>query len=413
MLEFLLCSLITILPDFLFRRYVQGKRIGQEITLYSMWFELRYGIVTCVLLALALIATIFYFHPTSDNATLVFRTVPIMPEGAGKVTDVYIDPTLDTPVKAGQLIFKLNSAIQENEVEIAKQTVEGIKAQIELAKSELLAAHGALDQAKSSVLQSKEELDTRRALFNRNSGTVSERELERQQIVVDGRQGAVDAAEAQVDMVETKISIVLPAQLALAEAQLQEAEAQLAKKYVRAGVDGTVTQFMLRVGDIANQLARPAGILVPDDAGTDSLVAGFGQIEAQVIKPGMLAEAACASLPFKIIPLVVVDVQPVIAAGQVAAGERLTDLSTDLRQGTVTARMEPLYKGGLDRVPRGSRCMVNAYTSNHERLENDKDIGFLTYMALHAVDTVGIVHASLLRVHTILFPLQTLVLGGH
>ena len=44
MLELLLCSLVTIFPDYLFRRYYQGKRIGKEITFYSVWFELRWGI---------------------------------------------------------------------------------------------------------------------------------------------------------------------------------------------------------------------------------------------------------------------------------------------------------------------------------------------------------------------------------
>jgi hypothetical protein len=59
MLEFLLCSLLTILPDFLYRRYAQGKRIGREITLFSMWYELRWGITACVLLTLSLITVIF------------------------------------------------------------------------------------------------------------------------------------------------------------------------------------------------------------------------------------------------------------------------------------------------------------------------------------------------------------------
>ena len=44
MLEMLLCSLVTILPDYLYRRYVQGKRFGKEINLYTVWFELRWGI---------------------------------------------------------------------------------------------------------------------------------------------------------------------------------------------------------------------------------------------------------------------------------------------------------------------------------------------------------------------------------
>ena len=34
MLEMLLCSLVTLLPDYLYRRYVQGKRFGKEITFY-------------------------------------------------------------------------------------------------------------------------------------------------------------------------------------------------------------------------------------------------------------------------------------------------------------------------------------------------------------------------------------------
>ena len=50
MLELLLCSLLTIFPDYLYRRYRQGKRIGHEITLYSVWFELRYGIIACLML---------------------------------------------------------------------------------------------------------------------------------------------------------------------------------------------------------------------------------------------------------------------------------------------------------------------------------------------------------------------------
>ena len=33
MLEMMLCSLLTILPDYLYRRYVQGKRFGKEINL--------------------------------------------------------------------------------------------------------------------------------------------------------------------------------------------------------------------------------------------------------------------------------------------------------------------------------------------------------------------------------------------
>ena len=59
MLEIMLCSLVTIVPDYLYRRYVQGKRIGKEITLFSVWFELRWGLTACLMLTISLITAIF------------------------------------------------------------------------------------------------------------------------------------------------------------------------------------------------------------------------------------------------------------------------------------------------------------------------------------------------------------------
>ncbi len=118
---------------------------------------------------------------------------------------------------------------------------------------------------------------------------------------------------------------LLPAQKATAQATLAQAQVELSKTVVYAGVSGRIEQFVLRVGDIVNPLMRPAGILIPSEAGRRALIAGFGQIEAQVIKPGMAAEATCISKPLVIIPMIVSDVQEAIAAGQVRAGEQLID----------------------------------------------------------------------------------------
>src|SRR5882757_6309648 len=102
MLELLLCSSLTILPDYLYRRYRQGKRFGHEITFFSVWFKLGFGIVTCLMLTVALITMIFYYHPSTNSATLYYRTVPIVPEVAGRVAEVHFD--LSGPVKQGEVI---------------------------------------------------------------------------------------------------------------------------------------------------------------------------------------------------------------------------------------------------------------------------------------------------------------------
>lgn len=41
MLKLIVCSLLTLLPDFLSWRFVQGKRIGTRITFFAMWYVLR------------------------------------------------------------------------------------------------------------------------------------------------------------------------------------------------------------------------------------------------------------------------------------------------------------------------------------------------------------------------------------
>jgi len=413
MFELLFCSLLTVLPDYLYRRYAQGKRIGHEITLYSVWYELRYGIVLCLMLTISLITLIFYFHPTATSAVSTFRTIPILPESSGRVVETFIPRELEVEVKKGDPIFKLDSTTQEADLVTAQQQIEEIKGELAMAQAELAVATAQVAQATAALKQAQDELDTRQELFDRNANVVSERDIERLQNVVDARQGGLRAAEANQDLVTTKINVSLPAELKSAEARLNEAQVELDKMTVYAGVDGTISQFILRRGDIVNPLMRPAGVLVPADAQRERIVAGFGQIEAQILREGMVGEAFCGALPFKIIPLVVTDIQSQIASGQINAGGQLLDTTRTVKPATITTVLEPLYEDGLRDLPPGANCTVNAYTSNHDRLTSGEPISTGQFVFLHMVDAVGLVHAIILRLQALLFPIKTLVLSGH
>ena len=410
MLELIICSMLTILPDYLYRRYVQGKRIGKEITFFSVWFELRYGIVSCLMLTVSLITLIFYFHPSTSSATLFFRTVPILPETNGRVAEVNID--YSAPVAKGSVIFRLDNSKQEAALETARRKIAEVDASLIAAKAEVLKTEGQLQEAKSAVQQAQDELQVKSELQRRNPGIVPQRDIEKLQVMVDGRQGSLDAASASKQSAELRVSTLLPAEKASAEAALAQSQVEYDKTFVRAGVEGRVEQFFLRVGDIVNPLMRPAGILIPEGAGQRSLQAGFGQIEAQVMKVGMVAEAACISKPWTIIPMVVTGVQDYIAAGQFRGGEQLIEAQNAARPGTILVFLEPMYKGGLEGVTAGSSCIVNAYTSNHELISSGK-LSAAKSFGLHAVDAVGLVHALLLRIQALLLPIKTLVLSGH
>jgi multidrug resistance efflux pump len=410
MLELMFCSLFTLLPDYLYRRYAQGKRLGREITLYSVWYELRWGITACLMLTVALITVVFYNHPSTTQATGYFRALPIVPETNGRVAQIFVGFTED--VEKGTALFRLDDSKQRAALEVAGRRIAEVEAAMVVAQADLAATEGRIQEANGALNQAVDELETKQELSRRNPDIVAKREIERLERVVEGRQGGVAAAEAAKQATLSRISTLLPAEKASAEAELSQAQVDLEKTVVRAGVAGRIEQFVLRVGDIVNPLMRPAGVLVPAGAGREAIIAGFAQLEAQVIKPGMTAEVTCASRPWAIIPMVVTRVQDYISAGQVRASEQLIDPQQVVRPGTLTVILEPLFNGGLQGVTPGSSCIANAYTNNHELLART-DLGLLQRAYLHIVDTVGILHAMILRLQALVYPIQTLVLGGH
>ena len=143
-----------------------------------VWFELRWGIIACLILTVLLITMIFsYFHPSTQNAVLFFPTVPLLPEGAVWVEEIHV--SLRDKVKVGQPIFKIYSSKQEAAVETARRRIAEVDAATEQANVELEVADGKIQEAQGAYQQAVEELETKRELQRRNASTVAQREIER------------------------------------------------------------------------------------------------------------------------------------------------------------------------------------------------------------------------------------------
>ena len=410
MLETLMCALVTVLPDYLFRRFVQGKRIGHEITLFTMWYELRWGLTTCAILALTVITTLFYFHPSSKTAASYFRTVTILPQLGGRVSEIYVQN--NEQVVAGQPIFRIEDFTQTAQVEAAHAQIAQVQASLKVAQTDLAEAEAGIAGARAALDQSLEDLERNTTLRDEGSSAVRLAEIERLENLVEEREAQVVAAQSRRAAVIQQIEELIPAQLASANAKLDAALTELDKTVISAGVTGRIEQFGLQVGDYVSPLLRPAGILVPSSSGHDRFQAAFTQLSAQVIKPGMIGELGCMTKPFTVIPVVVVEVQDVIPSGQIRPSDELRDVQANKNPGSILVYLEPLYKGMADDIPPGSNCLANVYTDNHEKLE-DENLGFWEKAFLHVVDTIGVVHAAGLRLRLILMPVNTLVLSGH
>jgi multidrug resistance efflux pump len=414
MLEFLLCSLVTILPDYLIRRHFQGKRWGQEITFFSMWYELRLGITACLLLTVALITLVFYYHPSTTNASPFFRTVTILPEESGRVDEVFVHNLQE--VNAGDSLFTIRDDTQLAAVNTAKSRVAEVEADFELARATLTEAVGMVDQAKGLLAQAEDDLRMKQEVQSRGANLVSKREVQSLENLVDAREGSLAAAKASQKAAEVEISNVLPSEKMSALQALEQAQVELRKTTVYAGISGRVQQFLLQPGDYVSSVMRPAGLLIPTglslESGRQVVQAGFSQLAAPVIKPGTLAEISCLSKPFTVVPMVVTSVTDVIAAGQLRPTDSLIDVQDRDRPGTLAVFMEPLYEGGLDGILPGTKCIANAYSYHHELLASG-ELDTMESLFLHVVDAVGVVHAIILRIQTLMMPVQMLVFAGH
>lgn len=410
MLELLICSILTILPDYLFRRYRQGLRIGTDINLFTLWYVLRYGITGCLILTVSLITVIFYHHPKSDNVTSFFRTISILPEGRGRVTEVLVGN--DSVVQAGDVIFKMDSATQEAQLVSAQSKLLEIEASKAVAEANIKVAEGGVLQAENALLQTQEELKLQEDLLARGSNAVSPREVERLQIRVQEREGGVAAAEANLLAAQAVLNTQIPAQLDSAQASVDQAQVALNKMTVIASVSGVVKQFALQPGDLVSPIGRVAGILVPTDLSNSTMNAGFDQLAKPLLVEGMAVEVSCLSRPFTVFPMKITAVTEYIAAGQFRPSDQLIDIQQRAQPGTVGVTLEPMFEGTRYEVPAGSKCFAAAYTDNHHKLE-DPNIGTLQKIGLHVIDTTAILPAAGLRLKALIGPVQQLVLHGH
>ncbi len=408
MIELIFSFLITVLPDYLYRRHKQGKRLGHEITLYNVWYELRWGITSGAVLAISLISVIFYFHPTASNVTSLFRTVTILSDMPGRVAEVYVRNNQD--VRAGDPIFRLDTRRQEAAAETARRQIIEVEAALVLAESELAAADGAVQSASALLQQADDELTRILNIRRANPGAATAQQEDAQRALVESRRGELKVVTAQRNVVQGRKDTLLPAQRATAVAALVQAETEIEKSTVYAGTDGNVQQFKLKPGDIVNPILRPAGILVPYSSGVGRFQAGFGQISAQVVKVGMITEITCASKPLTVIPMVVTEVQGAIAGGQLRPTDQLIDIQDRRRPGTIMAILEPIYEGHADTIPPGSVCAGVAYTSRATERETGALTGISAFTSA-IVDGMGIANALVIRGQALLLPIRVLVFG--
>ena len=385
------------------------------VTTYTICTAFLGGVVIMAGLLIALSVC----HPVAHDGRMYVPAVQIVPNVRGTVIEVPVKA--NQPVKAGDVLFRIDPLPFQIEVDRLRAVLAGKNAKFAQLDEQLAAAVAATQQAKANLLVSESTFDRqlREALENskvqitqtrdrlrlaqaqydrakegKAQGVTSQAEYDQADALLKSLQSELAQAEgdervaaeklksgsssleavrqaiAQAEAAERQLRIQIKAQsdgvnpdVRETMAQLDKARWELDQTVVRAPSDGYVPQLLLRPGQMATPLPlAPLMVFIPE--GRPTLVASFDQKAVSGIKPGMHGEAIFKAYPGRTFKVTVRHVLPAIREGELDAGGKL--LSPAAAHGHGSDDIPVVFDYDEDvaglTLPAGSQASVAIYT---------------------------------------------------
>lgn len=301
-------------------------------------FTLLTAVLGGVAMIAALLITMNYNHPFSSQGRFYFVTTPIVPTVEGRVVEIPVQP--NQPVKAGDVLFRIDAERYENAVTAkqaalaeAQQVVEQLKAASQTAQNNLQVATATRDAAQDVFLRSKQLIE---------SGAISQLQFKQAEERFAGSQSAVDAAQSEANRAALEAASAIEGvntDVARLQAELATAEYELEQTVVRAPTDGLVLQLFLRPGMYAVPLPlRPVMVFKHEEAPT--FAAAFLQNSAQRIMEDAHAEVILPAVPGRVFQARVRHAGSYVPQGQLQPSGNLIDPEKISGEGRILVHVE-------------------------------------------------------------------------
>jgi multidrug resistance efflux pump len=346
-----------------------------------------------ILLMIAILLSLY--HPSTPDGRLYSTTVPIVPQVKGLVVEV--PAVANTPLKKGDVLFRIDPRPYEIEVQRLEATLASENTKVAQLEQKLAAAEASAAQGRENLRVSESENDRQlREAVERQAAKVSEiqsrldfskkqderrsellakkvisqEEADRGKAQLGSLEGELRQAEAGLREAEENLNAGSSRTMAAredvkrSEAQAQEIRMEIASEsggfnpkvretmaaldakrweleqtVIRAPSDGFVTHVALRAGQMAVPFPlSPVMIFVPAEKPT--FIATFAQTVIPGVKPGLEAELAFKAYPGRIFKAKVVRVLPIIAEGQFQAAGQLRTATSANAPGRVPVLLE-------------------------------------------------------------------------
>ncbi|MBH5368740.1 HlyD family secretion protein [Bradyrhizobium glycinis] len=232
------------------------------------------------------------FYISTDDAYVRANNTMLGARVAGHISSILAGD--NTPVQAGDIIFRIDDGDYKIAVEAAATKIATQQATIDRIGRQVAALDSQVAQAKAQLVSAeaglkRADLDYERQQALSSKGFASRATFESSEAGRDQGAAAVKAAKAAYEVAVSNVDVAR-AQQAEAQAQLAELKTTLAKAErdlgftaVRAPVTGTFSNRLVNTGDFVAVGQRLGNIVPLDDVYID---ANFKETQLKRIRPG-------------------------------------------------------------------------------------------------------------------------------
>lgn len=329
-----------------------------------------FTLLTAALGGLALISALLlgmnYNHPYSSQGRFYFATTPITPTVGGRVIEVPVTP--DTPLKAGDVLFRIDPEPYENAVKAKEaQLADAAQATKQLQSAAETARKNA-DAAASARAAAQDLYERSRPLVEK--GVISQMQFKQTEEKFFAAQSQAQAAQAEAERAALEAAAAIEGvntEVARLQAELDTARYELDQTVVRAPTDGVVVQLFLRPGMYAVPMPlRPVMVFMHDEPAR--FAGAFLQNSAQRIIEGSEAEVVLPAVPGRFFKAKVASAGSYVPQGQLVPNGILADPEQIKGSGRIIVGLEFQEDLSKYHIVPGSVGTVAIYTHHLHHL---------------------------------------------
>jgi len=225
------------------------------------WRKIAGRIISMVLILLAcglvlLVWNILEHHPRTDDAIAAANVIGVAPRVSGPIIKLNVQDNQE--VKEGDVLFEIDPADYQLQVDKAQAALDSLDQQIEVARSQdenlkyqITAAEAGVEQAQAQEKQAGDTLERLKPLQSKGYATADD--VDRAETAVKVAAASVAAEEQKLNAAKTALSSLATtqAQRSGAVAALNQAKLSLSYCQVIAPFPGKILNLNLSVGAFA------------------------------------------------------------------------------------------------------------------------------------------------------------------